>query len=156
MKFGHFDDAAREYVIETPKTPYPWINYLGNQEYFALMSNTAGGYSFFRDAKMRRLLRYRYNNIPTDIGGRYLFINDGGDVWTPTWLPVKADLEKYECRHGLGYSVITGQRNGLEVSTTYFVPQNENAEIQKITFTNHSKETKTFKAFPYVEFCLWN
>lgn len=156
MKFGHFDDAAREYVIETPKTPYPWINYLGSQDYFALISNTAGGYSFFRDAKMRRLLRYRYNNIPTDIGGRYLFVNDGGDVWTPSWLPVKADLDFYECRHGLGYTKITGERHGLRVSTTFFVPLGETAEVQKITFTNTTANPKEFTAFPYVEFCLWN
>ena len=156
MKFGHFDDANREYVIDTPKTPYPWINYLGSQDYFALISNTGGGYSFFRDAKMRRLLRYRYNNIPTDIGGRYTFINDGGGVWTPTWLPVKADLDHYECRHGLGYTNITGERNGLKVSTTYLVPLGETAEVQKITFTNTSDKPKGIKAFPYVEFCLWN
>ena len=156
MKFGHFDDDAREYVIETPKTPYPWINYLGSESYFALLSNTGGGYSFYRDAKMRRLLRYRYNNIPTDIGGRYTFINDGGDVWTPTWLPVKADLDFYECRHGMGYSVITGERGGLRAETTYLVPLGETAEVQKIKFTNTSGTAKSFKAWTYVEFCLWN
>ncbi|MCL1801616.1 MAG: glycosyl transferase, partial [Promicromonosporaceae bacterium] len=156
MKFGHFDDAAREYVIETPKTPYPWINYLGSENYFALLSNTGGGYSFYLDAKMRRLLRYRYNNIPTDVGGRYLFINDGGDVWTPTWLPVKAGLDFYECRHGLGYSVITGERKGIRVETTYLVPLGETAEIQKIKFTNMGESPKSIKAWPYVEFALWN
>ena len=88
MRYGHFDDEAREYVITTPHTPYPWINYLGSEEFFSLLSHTGGGYSFYRDAKMRRLTRYRYNNIPADEGGRYFYVNDGGDVWTPGWLPV--------------------------------------------------------------------
>ena len=117
MRYGHFDDDAREYVITTPHTPYPWINYLGSEQFFSLVSHQAGGYSFYRDAKMRRLTRYRYNNIPADAGGRYFYINDGGDVWTPSWLPVKADLDHFEARHGLGYSSITGARNGLTVET---------------------------------------
>ncbi|MDR0482046.1 MAG: glycosyl transferase [Cellulomonadaceae bacterium] len=156
MKFGHFDDAAREYVIETPHTPYPWINYLGSEQYFALLSHQAGGYSFYRDAKLRRLTRYRYNNIPTDVGGRYMFINDGGDVWTPSWLPVKADLDAFEARHGMGYSTIMGERGGLRVHTTFLVPGKETAELQKVTFTNTSDAPKKFSAFPYIEFCLWN
>ncbi len=156
MRYGHFDDSAREYVITTPHTPYPWINYLGSEQFFSLLSHQAGGYSFYRDAKLRRLTRYRYNNIPTDIGGRYLFVNDGGDVWTPSWLPVKADLDFFEARHGLGYSTITGERNGLRVKTAFFVPLGENAEVQKVTFTNTSDAPKTFSAFTYVEFCLWN
>lgn len=107
MKYGYFDDAAREYVITRPDTPYPWINYLGEEDFFSLMSNTSGGYSFYKDARMLRLTRYRYNNVPTDAGGKYYYINENGDLWTPGWMPVKADLEKYECRHGLGYTVIT-------------------------------------------------
>ncbi|MDM7854878.1 GH36-type glycosyl hydrolase domain-containing protein [Cellulomonas alba] len=156
MRFGHFDDEAREYVITTPHTPYPWINYLGSEQFFSLVSHQAGGYSFYRDAKMRRLTRYRYNNIPADAGGRYLYVNDGGDVWTPSWMPVKADLDHFEARHGLGYSRITGERNGLRVETLIFVPLGENAEVQKVTFTNTSDATKTFTAFSFVEFCLWN
>lgn len=156
MRFGHFDDAAREYVITTPHTPYPWINYLGSQEFFSLISHTAGGYSFYRDAKMRRLTRYRYNNIPTDDGGRYFYVNDGGDVWTPGWLPVKADLDHFEARHGLGYSRITGSRGGLTVDTLFFVPVDENAEIQQVTLTNTSTAPKTVQLFSFVEFCLWN
>ncbi|QAY63424.1 glycosyl transferase [Xylanimonas allomyrinae] len=156
MRYGHFDDAAREYVITTPHTPYPWINYLGSEQFFSLLSHQAGGYSFYRDAKLRRLTRYRYNNVPTDVGGRYLFVNDGGDVWTPSWLPVKAGLDHFEARHGLGYSVITGERGGLRVTSTFLVPLGETAEVQKVTFTNTSAQTKAFSAFPYVEFCLWN
>ena len=156
MRYGHFDDEAREYVITTPLTPYPWINYLGSEEFFSLISHTGGGYTFFRDARLRRLTRYRYNNIPTDSGGRYFFINDGGDVWTPSWLPMKKDLDKFETRHGLGYTRVTGQRGGLEVSTLYFVPKGENAEIQRVTITNRSSEQKNFSLFSYLEFCLWN
>jgi len=156
MRYGHFDDAAREYVITTPHTPYPWINYLGSEQFFSLVSHQAGGYSFYRDAKMRRLTRYRYNNIPADAGGRYLYVNDGGDVWTPSWLPVKADLDHFETRHGMGYTSITGARNGLSVETLLFVPLGENAEVQRITFTNTSDAPKSFSAFTFVEFCLWN
>jgi len=156
MRYGHFDDDAREYVITTPHTPYPWINYLGSEQFFSLVSHQAGGYSFYRDAKMRRLTRYRYNNIPADAGGRYLYVNDGGDVWTPSWLPVKADLDHFEAAHGLGYTRITGQRRGLSVETLLFVPLGETAEIQRVTVTNTSDATKAVKLFSFVEFCLWN
>lgn len=156
MRYGHFDDESREYVITTPHTPYPWINYLGSEQFFSLLSHQSGGYSFYRDAKMRRLTRYRYNNIPTDAGGRYFYVNDGGDVWTPSYMPVKADLDHFEARHGLGYSTITGERNGLSVKTLFFVPMGENAEVQKVTLTNTSGATKTVTLFSFVEFCLWN
>lgn len=156
MRYGHFDDAAREYVIETPHTPYPWINYLGSEQFFSLISHQSGGYSFYRDAKMRRLTRYRYNNIPADAGGRYFYVNDGGDVWTPSWLPVKADLDHFETRHGLGYTRITGERRGISVETLFFVPIGETAEIQKVTVTNTSDVEKSISLFSFVEFCLWN
>ncbi len=156
MRYGHFDDETREYVITTPHTPYPWINYLGSEQFFSLISHQAGGYSFYRDAKMRRLTRYRYNNIPADAGGRYFYVNDGGDVWTPSWLPIKADLDHFECRHGLGYTRITGERGGLSVDTLFFVPMGETAEIQKVTLTNTSDQAKTVTLFSFVEFCLWN
>jgi len=156
MQFGHFDDEAREYVITTPHTPYPWINYLGSEQFFSLISHQAGGYSFYRDARMRRLTRYRYNNIPADAGGRYFYVNDGGDVWTPSWLPVKADLDHFETRHGLGYTSITGERGGVRVETLYFVPLGENAEVQKVTVTNTSDAAKTLRLFSFAEFCLWN
>ena len=116
MRFGYFDDKSREYVITTPKTPYPWINYLGSENFFALVSHRAGGYCFYRDARLRRLLRYRYNNVPTDVGGRYFYINDGGDVWNPSYAPIKTELDSFECRHGLGYTRITGERKGVRAS----------------------------------------
>ena len=156
MQFGHFDDTAREYVITTPRTPYPWINYLGSEKFFSLLSHLGGGYSFYTDARMRRLTRYRYNNVPTDAGGHYLYVNDGGDVWSPSWMPVQADLEHFEARHGLGYSTITGERGGVRVRTTYLVPIGENAEVQKVTVTNLSAEPKRLSLFSFVEFALWN
>lgn len=110
MKFGFFDDAKKEYVITSPKTPYPWINYLGTQEFFSLISNTAGGYHFYKDARLRRITRYRYNNVPVDMGGRYFYINDNGTIWSPGWAPVKTDLDSYECRHGMGYTIIKGAK----------------------------------------------
>lgn len=156
MKFGFFDDARKEYVITTPKTPLPWINYLGSNEFFSLMSNTCGGYSFYKDAKLLRLTRYRYNNIPNDEGGRYFYIKEGNDVWNPGWQPIKAELDDYECRHGMGYTVINSKKNDLKASLLAFVPVHDNCEINQLTFTNDSSETKEFKLFSYIEFCLWN
>ena len=156
MKYGHFDDDNREYVITNPKTPYPWINYLGNHDFFSLISNTAGGYSFFTDAKFRRLTRFRYNNVPIDEGGKYFYINDGETVGSPGWKPVKTGLDRYECRHGLSYTSIKGEKNGIEAEVLYFVPLNSWGEIQKVTLKNTSSETKKFKLFSFVEWCLWN
>ncbi|MGE5558064.1 MAG: GH36-type glycosyl hydrolase domain-containing protein [Bacillota bacterium] len=156
MKFGYFDDANREYVITNPRTPYPWINYLGAQDFFGLISNTAGGYCFYKDARLRRITRYRYNNVPVDNGGRYFYIYDGGDFWSPGWAPVKKDLDKYECRHGLGYSMITGERGGISASALYFVPLEFNGEIHRITLRNTGSREKTVTLFSFVEFCLWN
>jgi cellobiose phosphorylase len=156
MKFGHFDDVAREYVITNPQTPWPWINYLGNEDFFSLISNTAGGYTFYKDAKFRRLTRYRYNNVPIDNGGKYFYINDGGDVWSPGWKPVKADLQNYSCRHGLSYTKISGERNGIKAEALYFIPLGTWAEVQKVTLTNTSSAAKKFKLFSFVEWCLWN
>lgn len=156
MKFGYFDDVNKEYVITNPKTPYPWINYLGTQEFFSLISNTAGGYSFYKDARLRRITRYRYNNVPVDAGGRYFYINDNGDYWTPGWAPVKKDLDNYSCRHGMGYTVIKGERNGIEAEITFFVPQNFNGEVQKVVLKNTSGKKKDFKLFSFIEWCLWN
>ncbi len=156
MKYGYFDDFNREYVITTPKTPYPWINYLGTENFFSLISNTAGGYCFYKDARLRRILRYRYNNVPVDDGGRYFYINDGGDVWSPSWKPVKRDLSFYECRHGLGYTQITGKRGDISVSELFFVPLGFNCEIHHITVKNEGSSHKQIKLFSMVEFCLWN
>lgn len=155
-RYGYFDDARREYVITDPRTPYPWINYLGSQDFFSLISNTAGGYSFYRDAKFRRLTRYRYNNVPTDDGGRYFYIADGNTTWSPGWKPCKTELDRYECRHGLGYTRITGEKDGLRASVLYFVPLDDNVELQMLRLENHSLEARTFKVFSFVEWCLWN
>lgn len=157
MKFGFFDDVNKEYVITTPQTPYPWINYLGSQEFFSLISNTGGGYSFYKDAKLRRITRFRYNNVPLDLGGgRYYYINDGGDVWSPGWAPAKKDLEFYECRHGMGYTNIKGRRNGIETNVLFFVPSDYNGEIHKVTLENVSDQEKNITLFSFVEWCLWN
>ena len=156
MQYGYFDDDAREYVITRPDTPYPWINYLGCEEFFGLFSNTSGGYCFCRDARMLRLTRYRYNNVPADAGGRYFYLRDNSDVWTPSWMPMKSALDRYECRHGMGYSRITSSRNGLAFSQVSFVPLGDNCEIHKITLTNESGADKDIGMFSFVEFCLWN
>ncbi len=156
MKFGYFDDKQREYVITSPQTPYPWINYLGTQAFFSLISNTAGGYHFYKDARMRRITRYRYNNVPVDVGGRYFYINDEGDIWSPGWSPVKAELDSYECRHGMGYTIIEGKRGGVSAKATFFVPQDFNGEVQKLVITNETNATKKLTLFSFAEWCLWN
>lgn len=156
MKFGYFDDANKEYVITSPRTPYPWINYLGTQSFFSLISNTAGGYHFYKDARLRRITRYRYNNVPVDMGGRYFYINENGTVWSPGWSPVKTELDFYECRHGMGYTVIKGKKNDLSAEVTFFVPEDYNGEIQKVVLKNESDNKKSFKLFSFLEFCLWN
>jgi Cellobiose phosphorylase len=155
-QYGHFDDANREYVITNPKTPFPWINYLGNEDFFGLISNTAGGYNFYKDAKFRRITRYRYNSVPMDNGGRYFYLKDGDVVWNPGWKPCKTPLDNYECRHGLNYTRITGVKNNVRASVLHFVPLGVKAEIQKLTLTNLGDGSKSIKLFSYTEWCLWN
>ncbi|MBE5951596.1 MAG: glycosyl transferase [Lachnospiraceae bacterium] len=156
MQFGYFDDSAREYVITTPKTPLPWINYLGTNEFFSLISNTCGGYSFYKDAKLLRLTRYRYNNVPYDNNGKYYYIKDGDTIWNPGWQPTKTPLDSYECRHGIGYSRFTSSKNGVTASVLAFVPTRDNCEINHLTITNTSDAAKELTLFSYVEWCLWN
>ena len=156
MKFGYFDDQHKEYVITTPKTPLPWINYLGNREFFSLISNTCGGYTFYRDARLLRLTRYRYNDVPCDTNGKYFYIKDGDCIWNPGWQPTKTDLDFYECCHGLGYSRFTGKKKNLQASVLFFVPLEDNCEIQWLHLKNDGDAPKTFSLFSYVEWCLWN
>ncbi len=156
MKFGFFDDANQEYVINTPKTPLPWINYLGCNDFFSLISNTGGGYTFYKDAKLLRLTRYRYNNIPADTNGKYFYIKDGDTVWNPGWQPSKTELDAYECRHGIGYSRFTGKKDDVEASVLTFVPMEDTCEVSRLTVTNNSASKKDITLFSYVEWCLWN
>ena len=156
MRFGFFDDEKKEYVIETPRTPLPWINYLGNKDFFTLISNTAGGYAFYRDARLRRITRYRYNNSPLDSEGFHFYIRDGASVWNPGWQPVKNDPDVYRCRHGLGYTVIEAAKDGVSVSQEMFVPLEENCMLLRIRLKNESSGVKKLSLFPYLEFCLWD
>ena len=158
MKYGHFDDQQREYVITQPDTPLPWINYLGCQAYFGIISNTAGGYSFYRDARLRRLTRYRYNNVPLDFGGRYIYLRDdeSKEFWSPSWEPTRTELKDYTCRHGMGYTAVRSEYTGIEAETRYFVPLDENLEIWQLTITNRRDTTARISAFASIEFCLWD
>ena len=156
MRFGHFDDEHKEYVITTPRTPLPWINYLGSEDFFSLVSNTAGGYSFYRDARMRRLTRYRYNSSPLDMDGHHIYIKDGDTVWNPGWQPTKTPLDRYTCRHGLGYTVIEGEKNDVAAAQELFVPKGDACELDRLTLQNHTDAVKELDVFGYVEFCLWD
>ena len=155
-QFGNFDDATREFVVTDPRTPYPWINYLGNRRFFSIVSHLGGGYSFYKDAKLRRLTRFRANSVPLDQLGKYLYIVDEGDVWSPTWQPVRAALDGFECRHGLGYTRWRSSRNDVGAELLTFVPVNEDLEVQRLTLSNNSATTKRLRLFSYVEWCLWN
>jgi len=158
MKYGHFDDANREYVITRPDTPLPWINYLGSEAYFGLISNTAGGYSFYKDARLRRITRYRYNNAPFDFGGRYIYLRDNADgkYWSPSWQPTQDDLQDYSCRHGMGYTIIGSTFAGIRAETRYFVPPGENLELWQLTVTNQRETAADLSIFSAIEFCLWD
>ncbi len=163
MRYGYFDDEHREYVITQPDTPLPWINYLGSEDYFGLISNTAGGYTFYKDARLRRLTRYRYNNAPLDMGGRYLYLRDDDRTdsdsplfWSPSWMPVRHPLDSYKCRHGMGYTVIKSKLAGIESQTRYFIPLGENLEIWEITLTNRRDQSANLSVFSAIEFCLWD
>lgn len=156
MKFGSFDDQNREYVITNPKTPYPWINYLGTGDFFSIISNTGGGYSFYKDARLRRITRIRYNNVPLDDGGKYFYINDNGKIWSPGWKPVKTMPDTYECRHGLGYTKIKSSLNELQAEVLYFVPVGFEGEVIRIRFQNQSSSTKQIKLHSFAEWALWD
>ena len=156
MKYGYFDDHNKEYVINTPYTPLPWINYLGNNKFFGLISNTAGGYMFYQDPKLRRITRYRYNNIPLDSDGRLYYILDGENCFSPSFMPSKTPLDKYECHHGLGYTRFIAKKGNIETNLCCFVPLDDNVEIHSLNIKNTSKEKKTIKVFSFIEWCLWN
>ncbi len=163
MRYGYFDDEHREYVITQPDTPLPWINYLGSQDFFGLISNTAGGYSFYRDARLRRLTRYRYNNVPFDCGGRYIYLRDNGkDVpverlyWSPTWQPTRSGFDHYECRHGMGYTIIASSFQGIRAEAKYFIPIDETLEVWQLNITNARQDVADLSVFSSIEFCLWD
>ena len=158
MQYGYFDDSSREYVINQPNTPLPWINYLGSEDYFGIISNLAGGYSFYQDARLRRLTRYRYNNVPRDMGGRYIYLRDNsdGEYWSPAWMPTQSQIEDYTCRHGLGYAIIGSKFHGIRADVRYFVPGGETLEIWDLTIKNTTGQEKELSAFSSVEFCLWD
>ena len=156
MRFGHFDDARKEYVITTPRTPLPWINYLGCEHFFSLISHTAGGYSFYRDAKLLRLTRYRYNNTPADSEGHRIYLKERDTVWNPGWQPTQTELDSYRCRHGMGYSIFEGTKNGLSAVQEHFVPLGDPCEVIRLRLKNTTGQEKRVQVFPYLEFCLWN
>ncbi len=158
MRYGKFDDEMREYIITQPDTPLPWVNYLGSEAYFGIISNTGGGYSFYRDARLRRITRYRYNNAPLDVGGRYIYLRDNasGEFWSPSWQPTRHNLDEYVCRHGMGYTIIGSSYTGIAAETRYFVPLAENLEIWQLTLTNNRSEAVDLSVFSCIEFCLWD
>ena len=157
VAYGFFDDEKREYVVTQPDTPLPWLNYLGSEDYFGIISNTGGGYSFYKDARLRRLTRYRYNNSPSDTGGRYIYLrdNENGDYWSPTWQPVRKSLADYSCRHGMGYTAIQSTYNDVKAAVSYFVPLGDNLEIWRLRITNERASELNLSLFSFIEFCLW-
>ncbi|MCD4826628.1 MAG: glycosyl transferase [Acholeplasmataceae bacterium] len=156
MKYGQFDNNKREYVIKNPKTPTPWINYLGNQGFYGLISQTGGGYTFYKDAKLRRLTRYRYNQVPIDQNGRIYYISDGSQVWNPGFLPVKTPLDAYQCRHGMGYTIIESKKNGISSQLKFFIPLEDQVEVHVLTLKNETNKDKEVYLHSLLEWNLWN
>lgn len=156
MQYGHFDDAAREYVVDRPDTPRAWSNYLGSTEYGAIVTNNAGGYSFYRSAALGRFLRFRTNAIPMDQPGRYLYLRDraSGDYWSASWQPVGKPLETYKsvCRHGTAYTIIESQYAGIRSEATYFVPLGQKFEYWRLRVTNETDRPRDLSLFTYCEF----
>ncbi len=157
--YGYFDSQAREYVITRPDTPTPWFNFLGEGRYGGIISNAAGGFSFDRDPKNRRVSRYRYNSIPMDQPGRYVYIRDmeTGKFWSPTWQPTPGvKLTSYECRHGAGYTHIASAHGGITANLVYFVPPSKDdpcpCELWVLNLKNNGKKTRKLRTFSYVEF----
>ncbi len=156
-KFGYFDNDKKEYVITTPFTPLPWINYIGNDELYGIISNTAGGYTFYKDARLMRITRYRYNDIPMDINGRYIYIKtEDGEVFSPTYKPCMKELDSYEAHHGLGYTRITSKYKDIETDILYFIPPDDNTEIWDFRIKNSGDKKIQLSVYPFVEFALWN
>ena len=157
MQYGHFDDAAREYVVDRPDTPRPWSNYLGSTEYGAVITNHAGGFSFYRSAANHRILRLRGNAVPLDQPGRYFYLRDqeSGDYWSAAWQPVGKPLDQYQstCRHGTGYTIITSKYGGIETESTYFVPLGQTFEYWRLRVSNTSAKRRRLSVFTYAEFC---
>ena len=156
MQYGHFVDKSKEYVITNYETPLPWINYLGSDSFFTLLSNTAGGYAFYKDARLRRITRYRYNNLPLDQDGFHIYIKDKNTIWNPGWQPTKTKLDHYECHHGLGYTTIIGRKNKVEVKQELYVPKDDNILLMRVTVDNKDKVKKELDLFSFIEFCLWD
>ena len=159
--YGYFDEAAREYVITRPDTPTPWINYIGEGRYGGIVSNTGGGYSFDRDPRNRRVTRYRYNGVPMDQPGRYVYIRDQdtGEYWSPTWQPVGERLEFYECRHGAAYTKIRSIHRHIDTEMTYFVPlsppdEPAPCELWVLRIKNAGTVRRRLRTFSYAEFSL--
>lgn len=161
MQYGHFDDKAREYVIDRPDTPTSWSNYLGSRKYGGVITNNAGGYGFYRSPANGRLLRLLFNAIPMDQPGRYLYLRDedNGDFWSASWQPVGKPLDEYQstCRFGTGYAVIDSQYAGIRSETTYFVPVDQSFEYWKVRLTNEGDTARSLSLYTYVEFASeWN
>ena len=161
MRFGHFDDEAREYVITRPDTPRSWSNYLGSRLYGGIITQNAGGYSFYKSGGLGRVLRFRFNGVPEDQPGRFIYLRDDadGDFWSASWQPVGKPLDEYSStvRHGLGYSIFESEYRGIRSEATYFIPDGQAFEYWSVKVTNTSDRPRTISAFSYAELANeWN
>lgn len=156
MRYGYFDDEAREYVIERPDTPRPWSNYLGGRLYGGIITNNAGGYSFYRSGADGRLMRMRFNSVPLDQPGRYFYLRDrqSGDYWSASWQPVGKPLDEYSstCRFGTGYAIIESNYDNITTQATYFIPLDQAMEVWALRITNDSDQSRRLSVFSFAEF----
>jgi N,N'-diacetylchitobiose phosphorylase len=161
MQYGYFDDKNKEYVIQKPDTPRSWSNYLGSTEYGAIITNNAGGYSFVKSAAQGRFTRLRFNVIPMDQPGRYLYLRDkdSKDYWSASWQPVGKPLKQYksECRHGSSYTKISSEYSSIKTETLYFVPLGKSYECWVMKIKNTGKKKRRLSIFTFVEYANnWN
>ncbi|HPB68399.1 MAG TPA: FAD-dependent oxidoreductase, partial [Candidatus Omnitrophota bacterium] len=154
MKYGSFSKSGLEYVICTPETPRPWINYLTNETYCSIISQCAGGYSFYKDCRTNRITRWAPENWHFDRPGKYIFMREGTKAWSLTYQPLRVKPQKYECRHGLGYTTIAAVNNGVHSEVTYFVPEHDSCEVWLVKISNQTKKEKKLELYPYVEFLI--
>jgi cellobiose phosphorylase len=151
-KSGYFSEDGLEYIITNPRLKYPYINYLTNGTYCSFITHTGGGYSFWKQppAYGINLWAPALDNGP----GRFVYIKEGDEIWTPNWLPTRTDLTSWLCRVGLGYQRLEAQHNGLTAWLSFLVPLDADIEYWILHFTNESQRRKTFEVYPFVELLL--
>lgn len=157
-KYGYFDKKNSEFVMTTPLTPRPWINYLTNERFCSIISNNAGGYIFYQDCRTDRITRWQPDAWHFDRPGRYLYMSEKkgkkNTAWSATFQPMLVTPSTYESRHGFGYTKINSTYHKINTQITYFVPEHDDCEIWLVRVENLSNKKRNLKIYPYIEWLL--